>query len=144
MHRQSPDENGQQTGQFQQVLNQKHHRNLRQWYQSRTRKAKVSLSLVCGTLIALLLFCLFVTAVSFYGNRVPTISGSQQAHTTTPNSTQNPTSTMMPQLAPPPAQVFSPAPHATAKPSSSPSHGNGTQPNTNSASPSILLECICL
>ena len=134
MNRQSPDEYGQQTEKTQQVLNQKHHRNPWQWYRSKTRKAKVSLSLVCGTLIALLLFCLFVTAVSFYGNRVSNRSGPLKVQTTN----QVPTSTIMPELTPPSAQVFTPAPHTTTKPSSSP-QGNGTQPNANSASPTVYL-----
>ncbi len=107
MDRQSPDKDWQQTEKSQQVLNQKHHRNPRQWYRSRTRKVKMSL--VRGSLIALLLFCLFVTAVSLYGNRVSTRSGSLQGRA----ATQDPTSTMMPELTPPPAQIFTPAPHAT-------------------------------
>lgn len=131
MDRQSPDKDWQQTEKSQQVLNQKHHRNPRQWYRSRTRKVKVSL--VCGSLIALLLFCLFVTAVSLYGNRVSTRSGSLQGRATT----QDPTSTMMPELTPPPAQIFTPAPHATTKPSPSSSQGNGTQPNMLSASQTV-------
>src|SRR6266536_1703759 len=131
MDRQSPDKDWQQTEKSQQVLNQKHHRNPRQWYRSRTRKVKMSL--VCGSLIALLLFCLFVTAVSLYGNRVSTRSGSLQGRA----ATQDPTSTMMPELTPPPAQIFTPAPHATTKPSPSSSQGNGTQPNMLSASPTV-------
>src|SRR6266487_6080926 len=128
MNRQSPDEDWQQTEKSQQVLNQKHHRTPRQWYRARTRKAKVSL--VCGTLIALLLFCLFVAAVSVYGNRASTRSESPEGHA----ATQGPTSTLMPGLTPPPAQVFTPAPLATTKPSPSPTQGNGTQPNGISSS----------
>ena len=131
MDRQSPDEDWQQTEKSQPVLNQKHHRNPRQWYRSRTRKVKVSL--VCGSLIAMLLFCLFVTAVSFYGNRVSTRSRSLQSRA----ATQEPTSTQMPELTPPPAQLFTPAPHATTKPSPSSTQGNGTQPNAPSASPTV-------
>ncbi len=129
MDRQSSDEDRQQTEKSQQVLNHKHHRTPRQWYRARTRKAKVSL--VCGTLIALLLFCLFVTAVSVYGNRASTRSESPEGHA----ATAGPKSTLMPGLTPPPAQVFTPAPLATTKPSPSPSsQGNGTQPNGISSS----------
>lgn len=134
---QSPDEDRQQTETSRQVLNQKHHRNPKQWYRSRTRPVKVSL--ICGTLIILLLFGLFVAAASFYGNRVSTRSDSESLHTHT--ATQEPSTAVIPQLTPPPAQVFSPAPHPnpTTKPSSSPSQGNGTQPNTSSASASVYF-----
>ena len=44
---------------------------------------------------------------------------------------------MMPQLTPPPAQIFTPVPHATTKPSPSSSQGNGTQPNMLSASQTV-------
>ncbi len=136
MNLQSPVEDRQQTENSQQVLNQKQHSNPRHWYRSRTRTVKVSL--VCGTLIVLLLFGLFVAAVSFYGNRASTRSGSQQAHTLAQNSTQDPISAVMPQLTPPPAQTIIPIAHATTKPSSSSPLGNGTQPNVNSASPASV------
>jgi len=127
MNRQSADEDGQQTERSRQVPKQNLYRNPRQWYQARTRKVKVSL--VCGSLIALLLFCLFVGAVSFYGNRGSNRPGTLKGL----NANQKPTS--MPGLTPPPAQVFTPAPHATTKPS--PSKGNGTQPIGPPASPAV-------
>ncbi len=134
---QPPGEDEKQTEISQQVLKQKYHRSPRQWYQSSTRKVKVSL--VCGTLIFLLLFGLFVAAMSFYGNRVSTRSASQLPQVYT--ATQEPTSTLMPELTPPPAQVFTPAPHATttSSSSSSSSQGNGTQPNTNPASATVYF-----
>jgi beta-mannanase len=137
MDQQSPGEDGQQTEKSQQVLNKKHHRNPRLWYRSRTRKVKVSL--VGGTLIALLLFCLFATAVSFYGHRGSSRSGSGTPQVQTANP--DPTNTLMPMLTPPPAQIFTPVAHATTKPSTSSPHpkGNVTPPNTNSASASVYF-----
>src|SRR5947208_5809028 len=122
MNRQSPNEDWQQTEKSQQVLNQKHHRNPRQWYRSRTRKIKVSF--VYRTLTSVLLFCFSATLISGCGNQASTKSESPEGH-----SAKGPTSTMMRELTPPPAQIFTPAPHATTKSSPSPSQGNGTQPN---------------
>lgn len=137
MDRQSPEGEGQQTEKSQHVLNQKQHRNPRLWYRSRTRTVKVSL--ICGTLIVLLLFGLFVAAMSYYGNRASTKLVPQQAHTTTPNSTQDPTNTGMSQLTPPPAQIITPIAHSTTKPSTLSPKGNGTQPNAKSASTTVYL-----
>ena len=135
---QPPDEDRQQTERTQQVQNQKQQRNPRQWYRSRTRTFKVSL--ICGTLIVLLLFGSFVAAISYYGNRASTRLGPQPVQTTTPNLTQDPTNTVMSQLTPPPAQVFTPVAHATTKPTSSSSpQGNGTQPTVNSAPASVYI-----
>jgi beta-mannanase len=133
MDRQSPGEDRQQKEKSQQVLNQKQHRNPRQWYRSRTRKAKVGL--VFGTLIALLLFSLFVTAVSFYGNLVSSKSETLKVHSVT----QAPTSTLMPQLTPLPAHVFTPVRQTTTKPSSTSPLGNGTQPTVNSGSATVYF-----
>jgi beta-mannanase len=137
MDLQPPDENEQKTENSQQLLNQKHYRNPRQWYRSRTPKVKVSL--IFGTLIALLLFCLFVTAVSFYGNRVSTRLGPRQVDTATQTATPYSTSTVVPQLTPPPAQGITPVAHSTTKPSTPSPQGNGTQPKTNSASPTVYF-----
>ena len=115
MNRQSPDEDWQQTEKSQQGLNQKHHRNPRQWYRSRTRNIKVSF--VYRTLISVLLFCFSITIVSGCGNQISTKSVSSAGLSATP--VHVPTSTPNAGLTPP-VQVFTPAPHITEKPSPTP------------------------
>ncbi|MGZ6281669.1 MAG: hypothetical protein ACXWPP_23815, partial [Ktedonobacteraceae bacterium] len=136
---QSPDEDGQQTERSQQVQNHKQQRNPGQWYRSRTRTVRVSL--ICGTLIILILFGSFVAAISYYGKRASTRLDPQPVHTTTPDSTQDPTNAVMTQLTPPPAQIITPVAHATTKPSTSTSspQGNGTQPGPSSSPASVYL-----
>jgi Glycosyl hydrolase family 26 len=76
-----------------------------QWYRSSTRKIKVSL--VCGTLIAVLLFCSCVNSAPGDNKQASTRSNSSVAATLSPSSTR------VIELPPPPAQIAT----ATTKPS---------------------------
>ena len=112
------DDDARQTEQSEHLLQQNPEHNHGRWYRPGTRKARKSL--IFGTLIALLVIGLFATAVSFYGSR--TVSTSKLP------PGQPKTIIKMSQLTPPPAQVLTPISHATSQPSSTPTQGNGTQP----------------
>lgn len=100
---------------YQHIRHQKHRRTPWQWYRSRSCKLKEGL--VYRTFVTWLLFCFSITIISGCGNQVSTRSVSPAGLSATAGHT--PASTPNAGLTPP-ALVFTPAPHATEKPSPTP------------------------
>lgn len=104
-------------------------RNPWRWYRTRTRRIKTSL--VCGTLAAVLVFCLFVNVAIGRGNPSRTTLADPAGLTATPSPSTIPAI----ELTPPPAH------HSTATPGATPKSTSTTTQSTgpSSTSPGVYF-----
>lgn len=108
------------------------------WYRARTRKTK--LSIVCGTLLAAILFFAFVGAALGRGNTFPTLPGGATNHTSSQSplatATSTPISITIPRILISPSTQ--PAGHQSPTPGGqSPTPGPNPNPGPGPQSPSI-------